>query len=1671
MRISCSFSRIICLFLAFTVLLGLLPRKVGATAAEEPMIGSPQEWNVPTLADTTLRGGRSIIKKTAENWHNYLSVQESDKGLTFTFTKAPATVFEGLSNRVDLNGLCLKFSGYEGHSSSGIFALSFGKGEYDRFAFGLIFDPQKGTVHGAQEVDSALKEVGEPILQDTALTTQGLQGKEWTLEMEKSFAGSYVLTITIGDKGLREEIPQELVETTAFDSGRCCLSLMSVRNLPGFTLTLEGWKQKAVPYILRQSHTLLRGTGNYESTLKDWGKWLTVTEKESGGLRYSFTGAAHSVTEGLTLPLSLEGLRVYFSDLKAEDPAALGRLSLTFGTGAMSRSAFGLLFEFKTGKIYASNPEISNGAPSSGRVVPVGNPLFSGEAFQYANLAGKNWFVDFSLQEDGSYEVAIDIEGQRYVARVEESIVKNQQTFRPDHCYGYLMAGGGNTTLDIDLLAVTRFSRPNAIDNRDLMPAYVPPTESKVDENGTPLWLSSATIMEVNIPEATKEGTLDSALSVLDHAQEMGVNCLWITAIGEPGPKNDGSAGNHYVNLGLQSIDPAITGTKDYEKGWQAFAAFVEEAHKRNIYILFNAVTWGTSPDSPIYKEHPQWYTGSDIWGGKAWDWNNEELIAWYTETLLDIAKTTGIDGILYDCEPEYAGEAVCARFRKAIQDSGRNLVYIAESVNHRGSAYDMELYGVMNYRGYSATSHPIGEHQKNDKEFFTEEGYQIVDAVKNGTLHGTPKQQEEGTGGQYKYYSYCFSNHDSYYFSFQSNLLDFAYQGLFSSYIPIWYLGDEFNSTPSGIRLYFDATKWCNLSTVEHSLFYEEVKEMLRIRRQYAYVLEETSPNHRNANICALETTGDLDLQAYGRYADHTGILIVGNRNKDGSTVSTTITVPFETMGLSQYDRFTLTDLRSGDVLCHGTREQVEKFTVTLAYNELGLYAIEGAGTAAEGLTVPTPRQALLRNGTAHQINTALNSWGSYLQVEESSYGGLTFSFTKAVTTVGEGINIPLSLEDLSLRFRGPENYTNNGSAKDPSRMALSFGPGGYERNSFGLVFDFANGKVYGAKPAAGTTDRLAQDKTPLLDSELLKAEHLEGKEWDLQICRKTEDTYLLTVLIGSSVLEAEINGSYILPTDTFDPTHCYLYFTAAGANPTVTFDFVGWGSGRPIPTYFCRDSVMTQRGDSLLLDDSNDQGLHLKFDSASPLTGIKLRETFILDGTTFYFDDLSGYRNLVGAGDGARFALCFSSPESEDSAFGIAFDPQRGTAYLCINGCLSRELFSHTALTYSHLRDREWSLTFREGATGGMELSLQLPETTLTAAVTQEELASARGFDPMDCRLGLMAWDGPLTCSVRLVGYTIRENRDRAISFFHSLSLESSIAINFMIPQAELADYDSFTLLSSIPVYEGNERKGTQTMELKGELRSNGYYAFTLSDITALQMNDQVEVRLKMTKDGLTYYSHIDSYSIEEYAYKQLNKAVGNTKLKTLCANLLRYGSVAQSWKGYRTDALVDGAMTEEQRALLTDLSSVSFGNSKITLPDLENPAISWKGNTLSLDSKVVIGFIFGIEDDAIDPGRLSLRVSYVNCRGKEETLSIEGATLESAEKGYYIFELDALPASEMRAVVSAVIYEGDTRLSETRQYSIDSYGMGKTGILLTLNQALIAYGDTAKDYFQGG
>ena len=297
--------------------------------------------------------------------------------------------------------------------------------------------------------------------------------------------------------------------------------------------------------------------------------------------------------------------------------------------------------------------------------------------------------------------------------------------------------------------------------------------------------------------------------------------------------------------------------------------------------------------------------------------------------------------------------------------------------------------------------------------------------------------------------------------------------------------------------------------------------------------------------------------------------------------------------------------------------------------------------------------------------------------------------------------------------------------------------------------------------------------------------------------------------------------------------------------------------------------------------------------------------------------------------------------------------------------------------------------------------------------------------------------------------------------IKISHSLNLASDISVNYLVAGTELEQYDAFYLECEVEGWE--ESICIQPVE-KGN-----YYYFTLDGLTAVKMSDEIRSTLLLEKDGRVYRSETDIYSISQYAYSQMGKTGVPAELKTLCAQLLRYGSMAQIYKGYRTDALADGNMTEEQRDLLTELSTVVFGSNNRVVSEMANPKVTWAGKSLILDSKVTIRYVVDVKDEALSADELSVLVRYIDYSGEERQVILTGAQPYGEKANRFSFDFDSLLAAELRTPLYATIYVGETQVSDTLIYSADSYGANRPGDLGNLCRAMIAYADSARAFFK--
>lgn len=507
------------------------------------------------------------------------------------------------------------------------------------------------------------------------------------------------------------------------------------------------------------------------------------------------------------------------------------------------------------------------------------------------------------------------------------------------------------------LSGLTVSAATNTINNASLLPAYVPDDQVTLDRMGWPEWTKDIIIAEVNVAKATPEGTLAAMDRVLDHYAEMGVNCLWITPVEDMGVDRYHVG---YTSYGPHTIDPYITGQLakgetynankvDYAAGFQEFKKFVDRAHSRNIRIIIDKVTWGLSEHTPLRETHPQFFTGeTSKWGGPEFDWNSQDLIEWYKEQLKQFVLTTGCDGIRFDLEPTVAGYQIFEELRDDLQAAGRKPLFFSEHINERGYSFAFEQTGSINVVDKIEASAQFFPHVFFDYA-------DLVETVKTGKNLGSEATQAIEVSGQYRYYSYVLSCHDGIEYN-NAPLASWSYELLYSSFVPIFYIGEEWNSVKdaTAANLYATQVNWELLNKPANRAYYESVKQLIALRWKYKDIFCAFPNNHRDTNITTVKIQGSEKIDGYARYSSDRkqAVLVIPNVNEHSTAaVDMTVAVPIKDMEMNGYARYTITDLLTGKTVAQGTEQQIASFTATIAHNTAGLYLVEASGNR----TIPT--------------------------------------------------------------------------------------------------------------------------------------------------------------------------------------------------------------------------------------------------------------------------------------------------------------------------------------------------------------------------------------------------------------------------------------------------------------------------------------------------------------------------------------------------------------------------------------------------------------------------------------------------------------------------------------------------------------------------------------------
>ncbi len=288
-------------------------------------------------------------------------------------------------------------------------------------------------------------------------------------------------------------------------------------------------------------------------------------------------------------------------------------------------------------------------------------------------------------------------------------------------------------------------------------------------------------------------------------------------------------------------------------------------------------------------------------------------------------------------------------------------------------------------------------------------------------------------------------------------------------------------------------------------------------------------------------------------------------------------------------------------------------------------------------------------------------------------------------------------------------------------------------------------------------------------------------------------------------------------------------------------------------------------------------------------------------------------------------------------------------------------------------------------------------------------------------------------------------------------SLTLHNDLCVNYKA-NASIFDELGYTDLYVKIVFNDEETI------IKSYYISDGKYVFDFEGITPDKMNDTIYATLYARYNGVLYASETRQYSVAQYCYNMLGKY--NTdeyaEFRTLLVDFLNYGASSQIYTGRNTDALVNSSLTSEQASWATQENPTLKTVMDKEHATVEESSVIWKGAGLNLKDSVAMRF--KIECDNIED--ISIRVT--DDSGAQWV--IHNTSFEATEGGYYVY-FEGFNAGQMKESVYLTAYDGNTPVSDTVRYSIESYAYSKQNsddtALVNLLNAMMKYGDSAYSY----
>ena len=287
-------------------------------------------------------------------------------------------------------------------------------------------------------------------------------------------------------------------------------------------------------------------------------------------------------------------------------------------------------------------------------------------------------------------------------------------------------------------------------------------------------------------------------------------------------------------------------------------------------------------------------------------------------------------------------------------------------------------------------------------------------------------------------------------------------------------------------------------------------------------------------------------------------------------------------------------------------------------------------------------------------------------------------------------------------------------------------------------------------------------------------------------------------------------------------------------------------------------------------------------------------------------------------------------------------------------------------------------------------------------------------------------------------------------------SLSLESSIAMNFKVFKNSLSSFDDFYMTFECG---GKEEKVTSYKQ------DGNYYVFSYKGINPQLMNDKVTAVLHAKNSKEEYTSPEKVMSVREYAYTMLDRYSSDehSKLRTLLVDLLNYGSATQKYVGYQTDNLANSDLTVTQKSWASKDTKEFKNIRNYDYKTISKPTVQWNSCGLVLGNAIM----FKVKFTADNVENKTVEITLRNAKFTYDKNDFKN----NGDGTYYVY-CNELFAHEVSDEVLLTVYENGVPCSNTMLFSVESYARlvrdnYKGTPLDEMITTMMLYGNSAKEY----